>query len=735
MNKTTAHAVFALVCLCLGANGAQAAAKEKDAPARPKVGLALGGGGALGLAHIGVLKVLEEQRIPIDYIAGTSMGSIIAGCYASGMSPDEMQTWLESLDWGEVMSDATPRRELYFRRKLDDQRYLLEMGLNWNGPKMGTGLAAGQKFNNLLELAILRSATTTHFDQLPIPYRAVATDLESGTAHVIDHGNLATAMRASMAVPGAFTAVEWEGRILIDGGIVKNLPVDVVRSMGADILIAVDVGADSDVVDPATLKTMGGILGRTYSIAQRPGQIEQFRSADIGIQPKLVGLTATEFHRVSEFVPRGEEAARGKAEELTRLSVGEADYAKYLAKQRRAKPESIPVDEVAVTGNQRVGEGVIRGRIHSRPGEAFDEKTMQLDLMRIYGLGEFEQVLFRLDPGEEGRRTLRYDVREKSWGPLYLSYGINLRSDFEKDAEWAMLLNVTRRSLNALGAEWRNEFELGSRQNVLSEFYQPLEPGGIWFVAPTVEYRSEMQPIYEDDHRVADYDVHRVEGRLDFDIQLRRYAELRIGPVWGTGKATVEIGASDLPEFDEDYAGWNVGLIVDRQDRTLFAREGYYLQVDGVSANEDWGGDVDFDKLSGLFRTFQSFGDHTFTFGLQGGTGFGAELPAYAQFALGGLFGFAGLAEGQFRGSYLGVATLGYAYRILQLPSQLGKGVYAVTRFDVGNVWQDEFDAGDVLYGGLIGLGADTAIGPMYLSYGAADGGYDRFYVSIGTAF
>lgn len=741
MKRIQFAAIVCLGCLLAGPMAVRADPAAQDAPAaqkpaQPKVGLVLGGGGALGLAHIGVLKALEEQRIPIDFIGGTSMGSIIAGCYASGMSPDEMQAWLESLDWDEVMSDATPRRELYFRRKQDDQRYLFEMGLNWKGPKMGTGLAAGQKFNNLLQLAVLRTADITDFDRLPIPYRAVATDLQRGTALVLDHGNLATAMRASMAVPGVFTAVELDGRILVDGGIVDNLPVDVVKAMGADVIIAVDVGSDADVVDPESLRSLGGILGRTYTIAQRPEQMEQFAQADIGIQPRLPGMTAADFARVSEFVPRGAEAARGKSAELAGLAVSEPEYAEFLKRQRRAKPESVRLDRVAVSGNRRVSAGAIRGRIYSRPGEEFDGHKMQLDLMRIYGIGEFEHVLFRLDPGEqEGQRTLRYDVKEKAWGPLYLSCGLNLKSDFEKDTDWAMLVNVTRRSLNALGAEWRNELTLGSRQGLLSEFYQPLDDGGILFLAPRGEYRAELEDFYQEDDRIAEYDVQTVEGRLDFGIQLRRYAELRFGPAWGAGRATVATGATNLPTFDDNYAGWRAGLIVDRQDRTVFAREGFYLQVDEASARKDLGGDVDFDKLSGVLRVFQSFGDHTFTLGLQGGTGFGDDLPVYAQFKLGGPSGFAGLVDGQFRGSYLGVASLGYAYRLLQLPSVLGKGVYAIARFDTGNVWADELDTDDLRYGGAIGLGADLAVGPLYVAYGHADEGYDCFYFSLGTYF
>jgi NTE family protein len=696
-------------------------------PARPKIGLVLGGGGALGMSHIGVLKVLEEQRIPIDYIAGTSMGSIIAGLYASGMGPEEMQKFLESMNWDDVMADATPRQELFFRRKRDDQRYLFEMGLNWGGPKMGTGMAAGQKFNNLMQYITLRAAAVTNFDQLPIPFRAVATDLQSGTPFVIDHGNVAVAMRASMAVPGVFTPVTIDGNLLVDGGIVDNLPVDVVKAMGADIIIAVDVGADSDKVNQDDLKSLAGVLGRTYNIAQRPEQVEMYKQANIGIQPVLAGMTAAEFGRVSEFVPKGEAAARGKIPELSKLSVSKEEYEKFLTKQRRANPQTIQIGEVTVTGEDRVSEQSIRGRIRSEAGTTFNMDTVNRDLMRVYGIGEFEQVQFKLKPETNGTSTLNYHVTEKSWGPLYFKYGLRLRSDLESDADWAMLLNVTRMSVNSLGAEWRNELQFGSTQDVLTEFYQPLDSRGFIFLAPNVEYKSELQNLYDEKERIAEYDVKKLEGRFDIGVQLRSYAEFRTGPVWGKAKANVETGDSDLPEVDENYAGWTASLIVDRQDRTLFAREGYYIEFRGLFARESFGSDRDYDRLS--------CGDNTFTFGFQGGTSFGSDLPPYAQFTLGGPFGFAGLAENQFRGSYLGVASIAYRYRMLQLPSQLGRGVYAISRFDVGNVWEDEVDTGDVRYGGALGLGADTLLGPIYLAYGRADDGFGRIYFSLGTAF
>lgn len=729
--KVTRLILLSFAIVGLAAAAVQPGIEQK----RPKVGLVLGGGGALGLAHIGVLKVLEEQHIPIDYIAGTSMGSIIGGLYASGMSPAEIQSFLAGLDWNDVLSDATPRRELFFRRKLDDQRYLFEMGLNWGGPKMGTGLAAGQKFNNLLQFFTLRAGAVTNFNELPIPFRAVATDLQSGTPYVMSHGNLATAMRASMAVPGVFTSMEIEGHHLVDGGIVDNLPVDVVKAMGADIVIAVDVGADADKVSPEDLKSLSGIVGRTYAVAQRPGQLAAFRRADIGIQPALAGFTASQFERVNEFVPQGEQAARLKLAELAPFSQSAADYSRFLARQRRANPEALRVSAITVSGNRRVSEAVIRGRIQSQPDALLDRTAVERDLRRIYGLGEFEQVQFKLKPAADGTSELNYALKEKPWGPLYLKYGLVLQSDFDKDAEWAMLLNVTRMSLNELGAEWRNELQFGSRQDLLSEFYQPLDLHGFFFVAPNLEYKSQIEGVYQGNQRVADYSVNQFEARMDLGIQLRQYAELRVGPVWGHVKADVSTGAEDLPTLDETYSGWATSLTIDRQDRTLFAREGYYLKLNGLFADTALGGEHSFNKVSGAFREQYSMGDHTVILGLQGGSSLGSTLPAYEQFTLGGPFVFAGLHEFQFRGSYLGVGSLGYRYRLLTLPSQLGRGVYAQVRFDTGNVWQDSVDTGDLRYGGACGLGADTAIGPLYLAYGLADGGFSCWYFSLGTAF
>jgi NTE family protein len=485
------------------------------------------------------------------------------------------------------------------------------------------------------------------------------------------------------------------------------------------------------------LQTMGAILGRTYAIAQRPDQIRNYKSADLGIQPPLVGFTASQFDQIAKLAPEGEKAAREKLGDLLKLSVSPEEYARFLARQRRSAPESIPVSAIQVTGNKRVSESSIRGRIHSQPGTPFNAKQVNRDLRYIYGIGEFEQVLFSLPPAGDGASTLVFDTQEKEWGPTYFKYGLRLSSDFQKEAQWGMLLNLTRMSLNELGGEWRNEVELGSMQIVDSEFYQPLDSRGFTFVAPGVDYNSQMQNVYEDNNRVATYEVTKTEARFDFGLQLRDYAELRVGPFWGKAKAEVDTGATDLPEVDDNLSGYNASLTLDRQDRSIFAREGYYFKIDGEFAREELGGDRDYDKVAIGYIGQKSLGDHTFLLGLRYGTSLDSELPPYSQFTLGGVFGFAGLAEEQFRGSAQAIASLGYRYRLVALPSALGRGIYTITRYDRGNVWDDDSDVSldDCRNGVAVGLGADTSLGPLLLAYGMAEGGFSRWYFSLGTAF
>src|SRR5277367_6713825 len=330
---------WALSAGCLWPAAATWAATDPPVPAaanvRPRICLVLSGGGARGMAHIGVLKVLEELKIPVDCIAGTSVGAIVGGLYASGMTALEIDSTIRSLDWQEAFRDAPPRRDLAFRRKQDDRNFLvrLPLGLKHGRILLPKGLIQGQKLQETLRQLTLPFSNTTNFDLLPTPFRAVATDLETGNAVLMDKGDLAIAMRASMSAPGVFAPVEVDGRLLVDGGLAENLPINVARAMHADVLIVSDVSfplQGRSALDSALSisNQMLAILVRKDSDRQRATLGPQ----DILIEPNLGSATATDFTVPANVIAGGENAARDAVSKLSAYSVGEAAYRDYLAR-------------------------------------------------------------------------------------------------------------------------------------------------------------------------------------------------------------------------------------------------------------------------------------------------------------------------------------------------------------------------------------------------------------------
>jgi NTE family protein len=717
------------------------APRAKPSAKRPAIGIVLGGGGAKGIAHVGVLRVLEQERIPIDYIAGTSMGALIGGMYASGMSPDEIETMLTTADWWDLMKDRTPRLELPLRRKSDDVRYLLDLELGFNRGKIGvpTGLAAGQKLNNLLQHMTLNAAGLESFDDLNIPFRCVGTDLRTGGEVVLDHGNLARAMRASMAVPGAFTPVEIDDRVLADGGLVNNVPVEVARAMGAEVVIAVPVGSIGEAMEDRDLGSLVGIASQTYLILKRPAEEEALRQAQVVIAPDTSEYSAGDFHQARHIIPLGEAAARQAMEALKPYALPEKEYQEHLARQRRRRlPESgILLSAVTVEGNQRVDRRVIEAQVASRPGETLNFQSVKDDLFHIYRLGDFETVTYELVPSTQGTYALKYLIQEKRYGPGYLRFGLRLRTDFEEDSEWAILLNYTRTRINSLGAEWRNDFQIGEDHRVYSEFYQPLDYAGRLFVAPSVEYLGEQQNIYDGSDKIAEYSVDKWLGRFDLGMAWTKYGELRAGLALGHVRADVSTGDADLPDVDATVGGYTMRATIDRLDKSVFARRGVLAEARLFLARDELASDEEYDQLWVNLQGRASRGNHTLLAHFQGGSSLGSDLPQYARFTIGGLDTLAGLADEQLRGDYFGAGRLGYQYRMGRLSPSMGDGIYLVAWADAGNVWEDSGDisTSDLVYGGLVGVGAETVIGPIYVGLGSAEEGEHRLYFSLGSAF
>lgn len=706
---------------------------------RPKIGLVLGGGGALGFAHIGVLQELEKMQIPIDYIGGTSMGAIVAGMYASGMSPDEIEDQFTTLDWWEVLKDRSSYQFLDYRRKLDDKRLMgLEFGLKDWKILYPPGMSYGQKLNNVLEHFTINSTGINDFDQLNIPYRAVATDLQSGTSVVLDSGNLALAMRASMAVPGAFTPVRINDMVLVDGGILNNIPVEVVKAMGADIIIAVDVGATSaDKSAESDFRSLGDVVGRTYVLMQRPEQDKQLALADLVISPDLPNLSATHFHKVSNIIPPGRKATQQLQKQLEPYSADLATFQTYLKKQRLKHTEEIQITDITVIGEKRVSETVIRKRIKAKKGP-LQLKTVRDDLSRIHGMGDFQTVTYGLNPNDEGFE-LEYQASEKFWGPSYLHFGTKIEITTDATALWSILLNYTRTQLNPLGGEVQIDLEGGgNKRYVKGEWYQPVSWGERIFLAPSFIYSGEDLNIYDlNNNDIADIEQDLAYGALDAGISFFEYGEFRAGLLGGHANASGSSGVITLDEIDDTVVAATTHLRLDQLDDPIFPSKGYQLEVDGLFSFEDLGSSKSFSTLELKATAPFTLGPHTIIPKLALGNSLGTDLPFYASFDIGGLDSFAGYAPYQLRGNYYGVGSLGYRYQLGKLPPTLGNGLYALARIDAGNAGfnSSEVRLKNLDYGALVGLGANTIAGTCTLALGKAESTTMRFYFQIGNTF
>lgn len=749
------HYIVCAILFCAGllqmvtaTNSPPTARPENPARQPARIGLVLSGGGAKGLAHIGVLRVLEEMRIPIDYVGGTSMGAIIGGFYASGLAPDEIDAIMKSLDWWNTMKDLPPRREQVYRRKIESERYFLnlEMGLkNWS-IMLPRSAVAGQKLNYILAINTLATAIITNFDQLPLPFRCVATDIQSGEAVILDHGSLAEAMRASMAVPGLFTPVTIAGRLLVDGGLENNIPVDIVRAMGADTIIAVDVGAaDVEAQKKMPLATISEILSRSYTILKRPQEEKQLAGANIIISPQAADLGAAEFYRVSEFVDRGQAAAQTMTDQLKKFSVSEVEFQEYLRRQRRKPPAPMQVTSITVSGNRRTSEKYIRSHIYTQTNAALDSKILQADMDRIFCLGDFEWVDYLIHPESCGTRG-RIECRtvEKPWGPHYFHFGFRMETDMDNNTPFALLLNYNQLAINALGAEWRNDLVLGNEQIVSSEFFQPLDYKNRFFIAPRGLYNKTDQDYYVANTSVARFDVTRYGGQFDAGMQFDNYGEARIGIYRGRLSTRNDVGSGELTNINQDEGKWKASLIFDQLDSSTFPRNGYYLEAlaslaRGYLGN---GSSNDYEQLSIRGSLFKSFDNHTVFLSAMGGTSLSSDVPVYDQFTLGGFASLdsaslAGYSHDQFRGQYAAVGRIGYFYRLFKLSPSFGQGVYLGGMLNAGNTWQSSSEVvlDDVHPGAAAMLGIDSIIGPIYLAYARGEYNSNQYWFSIGNRF
>lgn len=735
-----------------------AAATSDDRPEgdgqRPRIGLVLAGGGARGIGHVGVIRMLEELKIQVDCVAGTSMGSIIGGLYCAGYTSDEMLDWLEASDWDRLLSDSLPRQQRGYRAKeeeLDTPRWI-EFGVDRSGLKVPNAFISGQNL-----LVALRDLTgfvgpLESFDALPVPFRAVATDVETGEMVVIDHGSLADGMRASMAVPGVFAPHTIDGRVLIDGFASRNLPISVVRAMGAEVIIAVDVRPE--LLPAEELTTPFAMAEQLISILSQRDTLEQIEtldSNDVLVRLKLPGYASSSFADSLDIAALGYQEAEDARTALARLALPDALYAER-ERSRRSLPRGQPmIVAIEVEGTGRVAETAVRERLSVRPGEPLDPLALDYSLGRVHDLGYFKSVDYRIEDRAEGT-VLIVQTEPKPWGPNFLLFGIGLESDLDGSSEINIRASLRFTQLNRLGAEVPIKMSMGTVDRFDAEFFQPIDYNGTFFLAPGGEFLRTPEAylidfsslIPEASSQQISFSRRTLFGGIAGGFRIATYGEFRVGLESGSVRNTDvlapaivvvgpdgEIEVIDLGDQLIDYNTDRIygTLTLDQLDDAFFPRHGYYLKgtinresgpygttTAGLLATTPWplGSFVIQPRLSVAYTLDQE------------------DVVARLPFRVGGLFNLSGVPVDEIYGSNAFVGTIVVRKRIGGGDDT--SGIFIGGSIEAGNAWEGkgQYFPDEWIFAGSAFLATSTPLGPVHLAVGIAEGHSPTLYFTLG---
>lgn len=714
---------------------------------RPKVGLVLSGGGAKGTAHLGVLKVLEQQQIPIDYIAGTSIGAYVGGMYALGYSAAEIEEIMLGTDWNAGYSDTIPREDLSLRDKTKRDQYNipLNIGFSQGELKAPSGLLRGQTMSRLLRQSAGLVHEFNHFDQLPIPFRAVATDLETSKAVILDSGSLVNAMQASATVPAALQPTEYHDQLLVDGGIANNMPVDVAKAMGADIIIAVDIG--SPLVGKDKLKSALSVLDQLSTMLTNASTERQkllLTDKDILIRPEIDDFSSTDFSVMALAFPLGEAAALAKEAQLATLSLDSDEYQAYLARKQQRKlawqrPADKPVVDVVFENRSKVGESLLREVFDIHEGEQVDNIELDAAIARLYSLDKFERVETEFLDTEEGR-VLVVKAKAKSWGPNYIDFGFSWEDDFTQDSSVSFDVSYTLSDLTDTGGEWRNELKLGLEKMLATEFYQPLDLDLTFYSRSRYQYSIDKWEIYAGGNNKAfefDRKTHLIELGLGYNFIHQGSIELGL-----TGeKGSIGNDAFWAQDLKFDAYGAYVKMGYDSLDSINFPTSGNRLTLDAYFRDEELSNSIEREyvwQLEAEWKGAVNVRNHAFVGKAAFSTIANDGLDSIHDFELGGFLNLSGYHKDSLFGAHKLFGAFIYQY-------DLGRSALGMTDYplylggsiEAGNVWQyrTQINIDDLIYAASLYLGTDTSFGPAAIGVGASDKGEKAFYLFFGKNF
>ncbi len=703
---------------------------------RPRIGLVLGGGGARGGAHVGVLKYLEENRIPVDLVTGTSMGALVGGLYATGMSAAEIEQVLVEADWTDLFNDATDRSDWPLRRKSDDDvgLYGPKFGLGKDSALLPGGAFAGQKVSLLLENLVSKNSQATDFDELPIPFRAIAADLVSGDKVVLGEGQLSQAMRASMSVPGAFDPVERGDALLVDGGIVDNVPVDVARDMGADIIIAVSVGFPK--VGADELKDLVSVVNQLSTLMVAGNTEEQLATLgqnDILIEPGLgTDFGSADFARVNETIPVGYEASLRWQHNLKELSLDEHSYDAWRQSVRDCQHDWPMVNFVRLDNRSRFSNEVLEQMITIRPGTPLDHAQLEKDLGHIYALGFIRLARYSIIE-EDGQQGVLIEVERDTRGTDFIETGLGISGD-GRGTTLDLNLAYLKTDLNDHGAEFRGALQFGKEFGISSELYMPLDSHLRWIFKPDVRIsRRDLLVFDNNGDALAELELEEIGGTIAFGREIGRHAGLFLEVSRYGGDIKINVGDPGLDNDRFNGGDWSLNAVYDRLDNRYLPSTGDYIKLQYIDSTEALGADDEFKQVRFSLFSARTWGAHTAWFGTTYDTTLNDDAPVYGLFTGGGFLNMSGFERDQLVNQHFGFTLLGYRYRLGEsglMPAYVG------TTVEYGNAASSASEIySEGILNGSFYLAYDSPLGPLYLGYGWNENQAGLIFIRLGTLF
>jgi NTE family protein len=710
-------------------------AQQNAAPrARPKIGVALEGGGAMGLAHIGVLKWFEEHHIPVDYVAGTSMGGLVGGFYATGMSPDELKILINGMDWRKILSDRTPYEDLAFRRKEDQRAYpnSLIFGLR-GGLTLPAGLNAGHQIGLLIDRVTLPYDEVPSFDALPVPFRCVATDLVSKKPYVFKDGSLAVALRATMSIPGAFSPVRDGKAVFVDGGLLNNLPTDVVRQMGAEIVIAVHL--ERGPVEAKDIQSVFSVLDHSVNAMLEDNELRSLEQADAVISVPLAEFRMRDYAKSDQIMKRGYDAANSRARLLEAFALDDADWQEHQRVREARKRSDVPTPQfIQVQGTSEHGAMDVSRYVKRFQGKPVNPEKLDEVLTRLTGVGRYDSAGYRLIE-KNGQTGLLVQVVEKNNAPPMFQTAFEVDGSQSGNVDFTMGTRFTFMDVAGFRSEWRTDVLLGNTYGIQTELFRPFRAESRWFFAPHADASDTTFQIYTKNDPRADYRIYRISIGGDVGYSFGRFSELRVGYEIGSLNTKLRLGSPEIPSVQGRVGQTRLHYLLDHTDDPVIPRRGFSAESNFRWFDQSPGAQGGFPSMDLKLGYFQPITRPASLFvESEGGTTFGSSSTGVPQFFLGGPVRLSAYGQNEFHGNQYYLFRAGYMHDLLTLPPFVGKKVYAVGSYEIGKMYGvttgSEFP-NDV----AAGLLAETALGPFFIGGSVGDSGHRKWFFQLGRVF